>query len=117
MIRTRREIILSQVRAWVEISGHRIAAKIFKMLQLVKTFVFDVGKRDIYGQLVRALEHAPTSTDCAGRYGSLNPAPMAGLPGASAKFVPTGGVDSVPTELVPTFTHPGLVFSMFGGTL
>ena len=64
---------------------------------------------------MRELEHAPISTDDAGRYGSVKPAPIALLPGARAKLTPFGGVDSVPTELVPTFTHPGVVLSIFGG--
>jgi len=41
--------------------------------------------------------------------------PMAALPGASAKLVPTGGVVSVPTELVPTLTQPGDTFAKLGG--
>src|SRR6516164_4306450 len=58
-----------------------------------------------YGQVVSTLAHAPRSTDDAGRYGFVTPAPIAGLPGDSAKLVPTGCVVSVPTEDVPTFTH------------
>jgi hypothetical protein len=50
----------------------------------------------VYGHVVRALAHAPISTEEAGRYGSVKP--IAGLPGDSAKLVPTGGVVSVPTE-------------------
>ena len=68
-----------------------------------------------YGQIASELPQAPKSTDDAGRYGSVKPAPIALLPGASAKFVPTGGVLSVPTELVPTSTHNGEVESKLGG--
>jgi hypothetical protein len=70
----------------------------------------------LYGHVVNALAHAPISTDEGGRYGSVKPAPIALLPGARAKLLPTGGVLSVPTEVVPTFTHPVEVFSRFGGT-
>ena len=66
-----------------------------------------------YGHVVSALAHAPISTDEAGRYGSVRPAPIALLPEDSAKLVPTGGVVSVPTELVPTLTQPIVVFSLF----
>src|SRR6516164_7176266 len=68
-----------------------------------------------YGQVASELAQAPKSTEDDGRYGLVRPLPIAGLPGDSAKLVPTGGVDSVPTELVPTLTQPGLVLSMFGG--
>ena len=71
----------------------------------------------IYGHVVSALAHAPISTEEAGRYGFVKPAPIALLPEDSAKLIPTGGVVSVPTELVPTLTHIGLVLSMFGGAL
>ena len=59
------------------------------------------------------LEQAPISTDDAGRYGSVKPAPIALLPGARAKLLPTGGVVSVPTDYVPTSTQPIVVFSLF----
>jgi len=70
----------------------------------------------LYGHVVSELAHAPISTDEGGRYDSVKPAPIALLPGARAKLLPTGGVLSVPTEVVPTFTHPVSVFSIFGGT-
>src|SRR6516165_6725078 len=70
----------------------------------------------IYGHVVSALAHAPISTEDDGRNGLVRPLPIAGLPGDSAKLVPTGGVVSVPTEDVPTLTHSGLVLSIFGGT-
>jgi len=75
-----------------------------------------VSKWLIYGHVVSALAHAPISTDEGGRYGSVKPAPIALLPGARAKLLSTGGVLSVPTDCVPTFTHPVEVFSIFGGT-
>src|SRR6516162_7467813 len=71
----------------------------------------------IYGQVVSALAQAPRSTDDAGRYGFVTPAPIAGLPGDSAKLVPTGCVVSVPTEDVPTFTHSGDTLDRLGGEL
>jgi hypothetical protein len=70
----------------------------------------------IYGHFVRALAQAPISTDDAGKYGSVKPAPIAGLPGLRAKLLPTGSVVSVPTEVLPTSTHSVEVFSTFGGT-
>ena len=75
-----------------------------------------VSKWRIYGHVVSELAHASISTDDGGKYGSVKPAPIALLPGARAKLLPTGGVLPVPTEIVPTFTHPVSVFSMIGGT-
>jgi len=82
-----------------------------------RTIVSDAGlpahcESGSYGHVVSALAHAPISTDDAGKYGAVSPAPMAALPGASAKLLPTGGVLSVPTEVVPTLTHPGGVLNL-----
>ena len=75
-----------------------------------------ISKWPIYGQVVSSLGQAPRSTDDDGRYGSVKPAPIAELPGESAKLVPTGSVVSVPTELLPTSTQSGAFSWRLGGT-